>query len=393
MSRPEISHYFDWAATSPADEDIVKNALEESIRIWGNPSSVHPAGTQANFFLNAAREKAAAALEVPPSSLYFTSGGTEGNHIPMLSMLTRPAPATILISALEHPAVREQASALKNLGWKIITIPADSNGIITPEAVESCLTDDTVLVCVMAVNNETGAVQPVVEIAQKLSEFYKGKRRPKFHVDCVQAACKIRLPPLGGGIDSAAFSAHKICGPRGIGILYSASEFTPFLRGGGQEKNIRPGTENLFGAKAAADCLERYCISDKNPKTQERLEVQIKRTKALIQDLLTLKNCMILPHSRQEAQNEKNFSPWILQAAFKGIPGQVMVRALGAKGFYISTGSACSAKKRSRPVLEAMHVSAEERESAVRFSFGFSTTEKAMRELFEEVKNICGEFS
>lgn len=393
MNKEDTSHYFDWAATSPADADILENALKESLAIWGNPSSIHKAGTEAKEFLQKARDKAASVLEVPAETIYFTSGGTESDHIPLLSMLTRPAPGTILVSALEHPALREQSAALKHLGWNIVTIPSNTDGFITPDAVEKSLTADTVLVCVMAVNNETGAIQPIYEIADCLTALCKGKRRPKFHVDCVQAAGKIPLNLSYKGIDSAAFSAHKICGPRGCGILYSANEITPFLRGGGQEKNIRSGTENLFGAAAFADCLERYFISAKNPAMEKRFADQKMWTADFIQNLLTLKNCTIIPHSRAESKTAESFSPWVVQAAFKNIPGQVMVRALSAKGFYISTGSACSAKKQSRPILEAMNINADERETAVRFSFGAHTTEQGMKELFEEVKSICGDFA
>ena len=392
MTESDKLHYFDWAATSPADTDILENALKESLAVWGNPSSIHAAGTEAKDFLNKARNKAAAALNVKAEHIYFTSGGTESDHIPLLAMLNRPAKGTILISSIEHPALREQAAALKNLGWNIVSIPANENGIITPEAVESCYTSDTVLVCVMAVNNETGAIQPIYKIADKITELSGGKRRAKFHVDCVQAAGKIPLNLNYKGIDSAAFSAHKICGPRGIGILYCNYVITPFLRGGGQENNIRSGTENLFGAKAFADCLERYFISEKNPAMQKRFEQQKQFTGNFIEKLLTLKNCSIIPHSRETSENEENFSPWVIQAAFKNIPGQVMVRALSSKGFFISTGSACSAKKQSRPILEAMHVTSEESETAVRFSFGAHTTEKAMNELFEEVAKICADF-
>ncbi len=393
MTENDKIHYFDWAATAPADEDILQNALTQSLKIWGNPSSIHQSGKEAKEFLADARKKAGEALGVNAENIYFTSGGTESDHIPLLAMLTRPVKGTILVSSIEHPALREQCQALKNLGWNIVSIPSNSDGIITPQAVESCCTKDTVLVCIMAVNNETGAIQPVYEIADKITELSQGRRRPKFHVDCVQAAGKIPINLKYKGIDSAAFSAHKICGPRGIGILYCSYDINPFLRGGGQEKNVRSGTENLFGAKAMADCLERYIISDSNPKMQERFELQKQWTAGFIEKLMTLGNCTMIPHSRKEAANAEKFSPWVVQASFKTIPGQVMVRALSSNGFYISTGSACSAKKQSRPILEAMHVSHEESETAVRFSFGCHTTKQAMDELFEQVRQICADFS
>ena len=391
MTDEQKKHYFDWAATSPVSEDIIKAAFEETAHSWGNPSSGHDAGKEAAAVLKNARERAAAALGVKADKLYFTSGGTESDQIPILSVLNRPQKGSVLISSIEHPAVREQADALKKCGWKVNTIPADKDGIISAQAVTENLTDDTVSVCVMAVNNETGAIQPVYEIAKAITEHSKGRRRPKFHVDCVQAAGKIPLKLENSGIDSAAFSAHKIGGLRGIGLLYLDSPVEPFLRGGGQEKGIRSGTENILGAAVISLCLERYFISDKNSKSYGRFELQKKYTDDFVKSLGTLPCCTLIPENRMT--QPENYSPWIVQAAFKNIPGQVMMRALDAEGFYISTGSACSSRKNSRPVLEAMHISREQSENAVRFSFGCSTTEEDMRALFEKVKDIARRFN
>ena len=387
-----ISHYFDWAATSPADEDILKAALEKSLEVYANPSSQHSAGSAARAALEDARAKAANAIGVNPKSIVFTSGGTESDQIVLLSLLSRPQKGSVVISSIEHPAIREQAAALKNCGWEVISVPSDKNGFITCEAVLSRVKSDTALVCVMAVNNETGAIQPVYEIADALIKESSGKRKPKFHVDAVQASGKIALDLSHKGIDSAALSAHKICGARGTGILYLANEITPFLRGGGQEHNIRSGTENLFGAIAMANCLERYWISDKNESAKKRFLEQEEYTRDFIEKLRSLPFCTIVPESRGKDDSLK-FSPWVVQAAFDNIPGQVMVRALDAKGFYISTGSACSAGKQSRPILEAMGVSSDIRQNAVRFSFGAHTTKEAMDELFSAVEEIGRTFN
>ena len=376
-------HYFDWAATSPADEDILKESLEETLECWGNPSSTHTVGKKARELFETARTRAAKALGVKPETIYFTSGGTESDQIPLLSVLAKPMKGTVLVSSIEHPAIREQSEALKNCGWNVVQIPADSDGIITPEAVISLLTADTVLVCIMAVNNETGVIQPVYEIADAITKACEGKRRPKFHVDCVQAAGKINLNLSYKGIDSAALSSHKICGPRGIGILYMKDAIEPFLRGGGQEKGIRSGTENVFGAVAFSKCLERY-YNKANPADAER-------TNNFVEKLSDLSGCTIVPPSRLEKKNL--FSPYVVQAAFNNIPGNVMLRALDAKGFSISTGSACSAKKNKRPVLEAMHVDPKLRENAVRFSFGPHTTDQAVEELFTAVSEINAQFN
>ena len=378
-----INHYFDWAATSPADEDILKQAVELTLKDWGNPSSSHQVGKNARTLLEQARDRAAKALGVPSGTIYFTSGGTESDQIPLLAQLCKPAKGTVLISSIEHPAVREQALALKNCGWNVVQLPVDKNGIVTPEAVTGCLTSDTTLVCIMAVNNVTGSIQPVYEIADAVTAWAAGKRKPKFHVDCVQAAGKIQLNLAHSGIDSAALSSHKICGPRGIGILYMKDQIDVFLRGGGQEKGIRSGTENVLGAVAFSLALERYY----NKEKPELVEASAR----FVESLAQLKGCTIIPPGR--LQNPELFSPYVVQAAFDHIPGNVMLRALDSKGFYISTGSACSSKKNKRPVLEAMHITPQLSENAVRFSFGPHTTPAAIGELLCVVEEVNKQFN
>lgn len=379
----EKDHYFDWAATSPADEDILKESLNETFECWGNPSSTHAVGKKARELFESARNRAAAALGVKPENIYFTSGGTESDQIPLLAVLAKPNKGTVLVSSIEHPAIREQSEALKNCGWNVVQIPADSDGVIQPQAVVDLITNDTVLICIMAVNNETGVIQPIYEIADAITKACEGKRRPKFHVDCVQAAGKITLNLSYKGIDSAALSSHKICGPRGIGILYMKDAIEPFLRGGGQEKGLRSGTENVFGALAFSKCLERY-YNKQNPSDAER-------TKSFVEKLAALPGSTIVPPGRLEKPDL--FSPYVVQAAFKNIPGNVMLRALDSKGFSISTGSACSAKKNKRPVLEAMHVDPKLRENAVRFSFGPHTTDKAVDDLLAAVAEVNSQFN
>lgn len=422
-------HYFDWAATSPEDKEILRESLETALRNFGNPSSTHAAGKEARKIFEEARERSAKAIGVKPSQIFFTSSGTESDHIPLLSVLNSPMISEgkrgrIILSAIEHPALREQCNELKHLGFEVVSVNPDKNGFISAEAISEKITPDTLFITVMAVNNETGCIQPIYEIADAITKAAAGKRKPHFHVDCVQAAGKIPLNLSYKGIDSAALSSHKICGPRGIGILYLAREIRPFLTGGGQENGIRSGTENLFGAVAFSKCLEKYYISgsfsnankcEESERTEseksatktetennsakivsyERFLTQKKWTGDFISKLSGLKNCVLVPEIRANLDGEvqDKFSPWVLQAAFKGIPGNVMVRALDAKGFFISTGSACSSKKQSRPILAAMNASREVQDSAVRFSFGPLTTEKAMNELFEAVKEIYQTFN
>ncbi|MCR4743274.1 MAG: cysteine desulfurase [Treponema sp.] len=384
-----IQHYFDWAATSPTDSDIAKESLEESLINWGNPSSIHSIGKAANEILTEARQRAAKAMGLSPDTIYFTSGGTESDHLALLSVLTKPAKGRILISSIEHPALREEAENLKRLGWEVISLIPDKDGIISPENVLEHLTNDTYLVIVMAVNNETGVIQPIYKIADAINNWAQGKRKPKFHVDCVQAAGKIPLNLNYKGIDSAALSSHKICGPRGIGILYLKDPIDSFLRGGGQEKGIRSGTENLYGAIAFSKCLQRYYMMEGiNPPSFEFKE---EYSNEFLDKISKLKGATIIPPSRME--KKELFSPYVIQAAFKNIPGKVMLRALDAKGFAISTGSACSARKNKRPVLEAMHITSDLQETSVRFSFGPHSSKEGIEDLFEAVKEINEQFN
>ncbi len=391
MKDMRSEHYFDWAATSPMDEDILRESLELSLENWGNPSSSHTAGKEARKTLEEARSVCASVLGVEPGTLYFTSGGTEANHIPLLSILNRPQKGHVLFSSIEHPAVREMALELEKCGVNVEKIPVGKDGIVEPQAVKDAIRAETVFVSVMAVNNETGAIQPIQKIAEAITCATLGKRRPKFHVDCVQAAGKIPFTLNADGIDSASFSAHKISGPRGIGLLYLKDAVEPFLKGGGQERGTRSGTENLFGAVAFSKVLQKHFICEKNAASEERFQEQKKYARDFAEKLSRLKGCTLIPERR--LREPALYSPWIVQASFEKIPGEVMLRALDSEGFFISTGSACSSKKKSRPVLDAMKIPENISANAVRFSFGHSTTEKAMDELFEKVSEINARFN
>ncbi len=416
MTLTQTHHYFDWASTSPQDKDILRECLEITMEKWGNPSSSHSAGKEAKEVLDQARDRAARVLGVKSENIYFTSGGTEADHIPLLSILNSPHKGEVLFSSIEHPAVREMANELKKCGWVVKEIPCEKDGIINPETLGSMLNAETALVCVMAVNNETGAIQKIKEISEVIKKADTGKRKIKFHVDCVQALGKIPVDLSGWGVDSAAFSGHKISGPRGIGILYLKDALEPFLRGGGQEKGIRSGTENVFGALAFSKVMEKYAIpvckegsdngnsvkagdcpgtaAPQEKASENRLEQHSNFTELscnFVKDLSEIKGCTVIPKERLSAP--ENYSSYVVQAAFQNIPGQVMMRALDAEGFYISTGSACSSRKNNRPILEAMKVDSKLRENAVRFSFGPLTTKEDLDELLAKVTEINGRFN
>lgn len=376
--------YFDWAATAPRDPEILKESTQIDLDFWANPSSQHQRGQLANKKLLEARDRCAKALNVTSKTIYFCSGGTEADQFPFLSLLLRPEPGSIIVSAIEHPAVLKQAEIMKTQKWNIITVYPNSSGIIEPEEVKAKLQDDTCLVSIQAVNNEVGSIQKIKEIGLILEEWGKTHKKPRFHVDCVQAAGKTQIDLIDWKADSAAFSGHKIGAPRGIGILYLKERMEPFLRGGEQELGIRPGTENLAGAWAFSKALEQFC--NKPAIEKEGRE----KAKLLIEGLKNINDVKIIPEDRKS--DDLRFSPWVIQISLKNIPGEVAVRGLGNLGVFVSTGSACSSKKKSRPVLNAMGIDGDMAQNALRFSFGPATTIDEIKKALEITKDFIQSF-
>lgn len=377
--------YLDWAATAIPQEEIITEALKKSFKYFANPSSKHFLGKDARKVLEDTRSEIAELLNTAPDHIIFTSGGTEGNYIPMLSLLALPSPCSIAVSSIEHSAVREQAAVMKARGYKILQIPSDKNGFISADAVLKTIGPDTAFVSVMAVNNETGAIQPIAEIGKALEDYSKGKRKIHFHTDAVQAIGKIPFELSKLSIHSASFSGHKIGAPRGIGFLYLAKNMEVFIRGGGQESGIRPGTENLAGILALSGCLKKYY------KNLDGYVFHAKELMAfLIEELASIEGLSFIPKSRPQLKDK--FSPWILQFSVKELTGEVLVRCLSEKGICISTGSACSSKKRTRPVLEAMKIDAKVQQNSVRVSIGPLTQRGELEIFVKTLKETLIEF-
>ena len=348
-----IEHYFDWAATSPADEDILKEALEKSLSFYANPSSQHSEGAKARKLLEDAREKAANVLGVKANNLFFTSGGTESNHIVLLSLLARPQQkGSIVISAIEHPSIREQAQAMKNCGWEVISVNPDKSGIVSAEAVKEKIRDDTALVCVMAVNNETGSIQPTEAIAKRIK-----RRSPEalFHVDAVQAFCKTPLKPLRWGVDFMTVSAHKIHGPKGVGaiLIRDGARMIPLLYGGEQQHKTRPGTESAPLIAAFGEAVKEADISANLSYIRELNDYAVSGLKAL--DGVTI-------------NSPASALPYIINISVKGIRSETMLHHLEQSEVYVSSSSACAKGKRSY-VLAAMGLSDDRIDSSIRISF------------------------
>jgi cysteine desulfurase len=385
----EKRFYFDWAASAPYYGN-------ELCAHFGNPSSQHSEGRAAKLALEDARMRCATVLKVPPDTLYFTSGGTESNSIALFSNLTRKGGGRIIASEAEHSSVREAMETLEKMGKNTGKIAVDSAGRVTEETFAKALEKygDVRFASCMAVNNETGAVTDIASLRDVIRKQKENKipgAPVHLHCDLVQAAGKIPLDISNWEIDSASVSAHKISGPRGIGLLYlrrpsGHGGIEVFYSGGGQENGIRGGTENTQGAVALAGCLEKYASSQALSLQYECAKV---RWKKLITFLAQIERCTIIPADRARAEaDEDGFSPYILQAAFKNIPGEVMARALDDLGFAVSTGSACSSSSPERPVLKAMGVDENLRIEGIRISQGFTTTEEEIDLLLQAISEV-----
>jgi cysteine desulfurase len=375
-------HYFDWAATAPPDTlDIIEKTP------FGNPSSRHMEGRTARRMLEDARERCARILGVSAEQLYWTSGGTESNALVLYSLLLRPRVNTVLFSVVEHPSVRENCFMLERLGKRIASIPVEPDGRVTPASLEKTLEKhpDAGFAAVMAVNNETGAVNNIQEISEYLQQRRIAGARPvHLHCDMVQALGKTggKALPLSW-VDSASMSGHKIGAPRGIGLLYLKKPLETICKGGEQERGVRSGTENTGGAAALAFCMEHYADE---PAACSEYGSARERFARLIGFLRENERCALIPEDR--AVEDGRFSPYILQMRVKGIPGEVLVRTLDDEGFAVSTGSACSSASNDRPVLAAMGAAKDARLEGIRISQGRSTAMDDVNALIEALTRM-----
>ena len=376
--------FLDWASTSPPDADILAEAVGVAVAHPGNPSSRHSLGGDAKARLEEARGRLLEAITTvsPPAAgkqggrIVFTSGGTEADGIPLLALIRQALNAKrdgaikrlhIVTTEIEHAAIYDQAHLLKSLGFGVTFVAPEADGRVDPRKVGAAVEKDSALVAVMAVNNETGAIQDLPGIAQAVTEAAAalGRTPPRFHVDAVQALGKLPFDPAAVGAGSAAFSAHKLRGPRGVGALWIAAPLEPLALGGGQEAALRAGTENLQGAWAfaAAAAAARGSHPQRIAKARE-LEAR------LLDGLAAIPGILPLPLGRKAG--DPRYSPFILSASFPGLSGEVLVRALSDQGVAVSTGSACSSNsnRTGRRILKAMGLPEPLALSAIRISTG-----------------------
>jgi cysteine desulfurase len=382
--KDTFRHYFDWAATAVPDN--VYPDIQEDKLIYGNPSSSHLEGRMAKKALESARSRCAKVLSVKPERIYFTSGGTESNALLLYSLLLKQGKGRLLYSGIEHPSVRENCLRLKRLGQPSGEIKAEKDGRVTEGSLSKALEkhSDTRFVTVMGVNNETGSRMDIMTLAALVRMNQSKTNLPvHFHSDLVQAIGKVQVDISRWDIDSASFSAHKLGGPRGIGLLYLKKPLEGLYSGGEQEAGVRPGTENTQGALALADVLEHRARAE-TVKAEE--EKAASRFKYLIGELKKIDRCFLIPEDRGD--DDPRFSPWIVQLRFKGLPGAVVVRALDDLGLAVSTGSACSSNSLERPVLSAMGVDENSRLEGIRISQGWSTNTADLDALLTGIKKM-----
>ncbi|MFZ2459696.1 cysteine desulfurase [Streptococcus suis] len=350
--------YFDNAATTQTQPEVIKTYTEVATKIWGNPSSLHNLGTQATRILEASRRQIAELLGKESKEIFFTSGGTEGDNWVIKGVAFEKAHLGkhIIVSAIEHPAVKESALWLKTQGFEVDLAPVNTQGFVDVSALETLIRPDTTLVSVMAVNNEIGAIQPIQEISQLLAD----KPTISFHVDAVQAIGKVPTEQyLTDRVDFASFSGHKFHSVRGVGFVYikAGKKIAPLLTGGGQESDKRSTTENVAGIAATAKALR--LTLDKAADSQKQLAAM---KQILVDELSKYQDVTVF-------SGMENFVPSILTFGIKNIRGEVIVHAFEDHQIYISTTSACSSKAgKPAGTLIAMGVPQKLAQTAVRVS-------------------------
>ena len=352
--------YFDNAATTQTQPEVIKTYTEVATKIWGNPSSLHNLGTQATRILEASRRQIAELLGKESKEIFFTSGGTEGDNWVIKGVAFEKAHLGkhIIVSAIEHPAVKESALWLKTQGFEVDLAPVNTQGFVDVSALETLIRPDTTLVSVMAVNNEIGAIQPIQEISQLLAD----KPTISFHVDAVQAIGKMPMEQyLTDRVDFASFSSHKFYSVRGVGFVYikAGKKIAPLLTGGGQESDKRSTTENVAGIAATAKALRLTLDKDKATDSQKQLAAM---KQILVDELSKYQDVTVF-------SGMENFVPSILTFGIKNIRGEVIVHAFEDHQIYISTTSACSSKAgKPAGTLIAMGVPQKLAQTAVRVS-------------------------
>lgn len=371
--------YLDNAATTKPYAEVAKVVAHTMLHSYGNPSSLHKKGMEAETILKKASDFFARQMGALPEEIIFTSGGTESNNTAIIgaSMAYKRTGRKIITSAIEHPSVKEVFQYLKEQGFEVVTIGVDASGYIDQEALKAAIDDKTLLVSIMHVNNEIGTIQPIEEIGHLIKSINSSTL---FHVDAVQSFGKIPVQVKRAKIDFLSCSAHKFYGPRGVGILYKnkAVRMQSLVLGGGQQKNIRSGTENVPGIAGTLKAAEMTFAN------QKAIYEHMRECKTYLAEhiLSEIADSWINGPSLVEG------APYILNIGFKDVRSEVLLHALEQEGIYVSSGSACSThKKEKEGVLIAIGNKKEQLDHAIRFSFAHDTQIEDLEKVVHILKN------
>ena len=369
----EMEVYLDNSATTACFEDAAQLMHRILCEDYGNPSSLHHKGVEAEAYLRYANETFAKILKVNEKEIFFTSGGTESDNIALVgaAMANHRTGRHLITTKIEHPAVLQPMSYLENQGFEVTYLSVDRQGKISLEELEQAVRSDTILVSVMYTNNEIGSVQPIAEAGALIK-----RKNPQtlFHVDAVQGFGKTRVYPGKMHIDMLSASGHKIHGPKGVGLLYvrDGAKVSPIMYGGGQQRGLRSGTENLPGIAGFAKAAE-LVYQDLEQDVDRMYGLRAKLTDGI----KTIPDVVINGCPGSEG------APHIVSASFRGVRSEVLLHALEERGIYVSAGSACAAHKpQPSATLRAIGVEKELLEATIRFSLSGFTTE-------EEIAYTC----
>lgn len=357
--------YFDNSATTRCYDSVKEIVIRTMTEDFGNPSAMHLKGVEAEKYVKDSATKLARILKVQEKEILFTSGGTESDNLALIgaAMANKRSGNHIITTAVEHPAVSQPALFLQEQGFEVTYLPVDNRGVVKLDALEAVLRPDTILVSVMYVNNEVGAVMPVEEIGRRIRE-----KSPKalFHVDAIQAFGKYRIYPKKMGIDLLSVSSHKIHGPKGVGFLYinEKAKLQPQILGGGQQSGMRSGTDNVPGIAGLGVAAEEiYRDLDANMEKMYSLKEHI------------AKGLEKIPDIRINGMALREGAPQILSISVMGVRSEVLLHSLEERGIFVSAGSACSSHKRKpSSTLTAMGMAKDQIESTVRLSFSEENT-------------------
>ena len=372
--------YLDNSATTMVSESVAKLMYEVMTKDYGNPSSMHQKGVDAEKYIKNAKETFAGILKVSEKVIFFTSGGTESENFAVIgtAMANRRRGKHIITTVIEHPAILEPYKFLEEQGFEVTFLPVNADGQVEMETLKNSLREDTILVSVMYVNNEIGAIEPIAEIGKAIKEY-----NPSivFHVDAVQAFGKVKILPYKENIDLLSISSHKIHGPKGVGVLFikDKTKIRPIAFGGGQQKNMRSGTENVPGIAGMA-----LAASDLYKNFESDIDKMYELKSYFVGEVLKIEGTTV------NGLTGRDSAPHVVSVSFEGIPkSEVLLHALEEKGIYVSSGSACASNHPALSgTLQAIGVKKELLSSTLRFSFSIYTTKEELEYTIGALKEL-----